>query len=506
MAISAPGLILDDVHDRTLLENVHPPRWKKPEPRGRYNLVVLGAGTAGLVSAAGAAALGARVALIEKRLMGGDCTNYGCVPSKALIRSARVIQALRDAPDFGAIPRSGIGADFPLIMQRMRRLRARISANDSASRLTELGVDIYFGKARFRDTHTVEVDGTQLAFSKAIVATGGRPAELSVPGFSETGYETNETIFSLTALPSTLLVIGAGPIGCELAQTFRRFGVEVIILTNGKRLLPREEEDAAAILEWRFAREGIRLIVGAKLLRAEKREGRTAVFFDCGRAEQRLEAECVLVAVGRQPDIEGLGLEAAGVAFDERGIRVNDRLQTSNPDIYAVGDVCSAYKFTHAADAMARVALQNALFFGRKKASNLLIPWCTYTDPEVAHVGITETEARRRGAEIAVITLSLEEIDRAILDGETEGYLRLYLERRQGRLLGATMVGAHAGESIGEAVLAINRCLKVNELASVIHPYPTQADALRRAAEQRLRSRFQPWMKRVLERYFRFRR
>lgn len=506
MTSSPPLLVPDDVYNQELIQNVHPPRWENPLPKGRYNLVVIGAGTAGLVSAGGAAALGARVALIERHLMGGDCTNYGCVPSKALIRSARAAYAVREASEFGVRVTCLGEADFDRVAERMRRLRARISANDSAERLAGLGAEVYFGTGKFTGRNSVEVNGAHLSFAKAVIATGGRPAGLLTPGLKETGYHTNETIFSLAELPKTLLVVGMGPIGCELAMTFRRLGSNVVMVGRGLRLLPREDIDAAAILRRRFEREGIRLIFGAKLLQAESTAQNKQLIFERGQGEEQVAGNEILLAIGRQPNIEGMNLEAAGVHYDHKGVQVDDRLRTSNSDVYAAGDVCSQYKFTHAAEAMARIALQNALFFGRKRMSDLKIPWCTYTDPEIARVGIGEGETQGKAADIAVFTKELADTDRAVLDGETEGFVRFYVDKHNGRILGATIVGAHAGESIGEAVLAMNQNLKLSDLGAVIHPYPTQAEALKRAAELKLRSRLKPWMRSVLGKYFRLRR
>ncbi len=503
---AAPLITPDDVHNRELLRNLHPPDWVNPNPTGLYNLVVIGAGTAGLVSAAGGGALGAKVALIERHLMGGDCTNYGCVPSKAVIRSARAAFALREAPSFGVSARNGEPVDFPRVMERMRRLRTQISANDSVDRFSKLGAEVYLGDAKFKGKNEIEVEGRRLSFSKAIIATGARAAALDLPGFAETSYLTNETVFSLETLPKTLLVIGGGPIGCELAQTFRRFGSEVIVVVRGLRLLPNDDADAAEIIRRRFEREGIRILFGSKLLRAERTGQRRRVVLQRSAQEESIVADEILVAIGRKPNIEGLNAEAAGVKTDASGVLVNDMLRTSSHDIYAAGDICSSYKFTHAAEAMARIAIQNALFFGRKRVSDLVIPWSTYTDPEVAHVGITEKEAAKRGDEVVTFTKEFADTDRAILDGETEGHVRLYMNRQDGRLLGATIVGSHAGESIGEAVLAIKQKLKVADLSGVIHPYPTQAEAIKRAADLQYRSRLKPWMRRILNKYFRYRR
>ena len=503
---ATPLITPDDVHNRELLRNLHPPDWVNPVPTERYNLVVIGAGTAGLVSAAGGGALGAKVALIERHLMGGDCTNYGCVPSKAVIRSARAAYALSEAPSFGISAKNGEAVDFPRVMERMRRLRAQISANDSVERFSKLGAEVFLGEAKFTGKNEIEVDGRRLSFSKAIIVTGARAADLDLPGFAETGYLTNETVFSLETLPKILLVIGGGPIGCELAQTFRRFGSEVIVVVRGIRLLPNDDADAAEILRRRFEHEGIRILFGSKILRAERAGGRRHVFLKRGDKVETIVADEMLVAVGRKPNIEGLNAEAAEVKTDASGVLVNDMLRTSNPDIYAAGDICSSHKFTHAAEAMARIAIQNALFFGRKRVSDLVIPWSTYTDPEVAHAGITEREAAKRGDQVVAFTKEFADTDRAILDGETEGYVRLFMNREDGKLLGATIVGSHAGESIGEAVLAIKQKLKVGDLSGVIHPYPTQAEAIKRAADLQFRSRLKPWMRRVLNNYFRYRR
>jgi pyruvate/2-oxoglutarate dehydrogenase complex dihydrolipoamide dehydrogenase (E3) component len=496
----------DDAYNRELLQNARPPSWVNPKPYDVYNLVVVGAGTAGLVATAGAAALGARVALIEERLMGGDCLNFGCVPSKAVIRASRAAFALKEAADFGGSAKESTPFNFSHAMERMRRLRAEISFHDSVQRFTSLGAQVFFGAAQFISRDIVEVDGLPLRFRKAIIATGGRPAHPGIPGLSEAGFLTNETIFTLTELPSRLIVMGAGPIGCELAQAFQRLGSEVTIITRGSRILPREDPDVSALLIKRFEREGIRLVVDANIRRVERRNGDKVIHFAHGSSQKELSGTEILVSVGRVTNTEGLNLKAAGVDFDAKGVKVNDRLQTTNSDIYAAGDICSQFKFTHAAEAMARIALQNALFFGRKKASSLVIPWTTYTDPEVAHVGLTEQEARERGHEVSTFTLPFAEVDRAILDGETEGFARVHMDTETRHILGATLVNRHAGESIGEFVLAMTHGLKLEALSGVIHPYPTQAEVIKRLGDASMKSRLKPWMRRLLEKYFSFRR
>jgi pyruvate/2-oxoglutarate dehydrogenase complex dihydrolipoamide dehydrogenase (E3) component len=469
-------------------ELVHPSRWANPTPSGRYHLVVIGGGTAGLVSAVGAAQLGAKVALVEKHLLGGDCLNYGCVPSKGIIRAGRAAQAVREAGEFG-VRAGSIDVDFAAAMDRMRRLQARIARNDAAERLRGLGVDVYLGRAKFVSRSAVLVDGRRLEFRRAIIATGGRAMALPVPGLAEAGYLTNETVFSLRELPRRLTVIGAGPIGCELAQTFRRLGSEVAIVSLDPTVVPKEDPDAAAILDARLRREGIRLELGTKLVRVEP--DRTVVF-DRGSAA----SDAILLAVGRVPGVEDLGLEAAGVDFGKEGVVVDDHLRTTNRRIFAAGDVASRYQFTHAADALARIALQNALFFGRKRQSALVVPWCTYTDPEIAHVGANGGPN--------TFTVRLDEIDRAILDGETDGFARIHADRR-GRILGATIVARHAGEMIGEISLAMTRGLTLSDLARTIHPYPTQAEALRKLGDAWLRTRLTPPARRLLAAVLRWR-
>ncbi len=495
----------NDEFNQKLIENAHPPGWINPKPLGRYNLVVIGAGTAGLVSAAGGAMLGARVALIESHLMGGDCLNYGCVPSKALIRAARAAHAIREAQALGV--QAGVrDIRFGEIMRRLRRVRAEISPHDSANRFRSLGVDVYFGSARFLSRDTVEVAGERLRFRKAIIATGTRAAIPPVDGLKETGFLTTESVFSLSECPKSLIVIGGGPIGCEIAQCFARLGSQVTLIERASRLLPRDDEDAASILKTQFESEGISLLLNVAVRRTETKDQGKTVVFERGRGEETVWAEQLLVAIGRTPNIEALNLLAAEVQFNEKGIIVDDRLRTSNHNIYAAGDVSSSFQFTHAAEALARIALQNALFFGRRRAGNLVIPWCTYTDPEIAHVGLTAECARQAGIQIDTWTLPLAENDRSRVDGEAQGFVRIHARKEDGVVAGATLVSRHAGESIGELVMAIQHKLKIADLSGVIHPYPTQAEAIKRLGDASMRSRLKPWMKNLLIKSFAWRR
>lgn len=482
-----------DGHNLQLLANVHPSDWVNPAPKPRYDLVVIGAGTAGLITAAGAAGLGARVALVERHLMGGDCLNVGCVPSKALIRPARLAAEMRHAADFGLTPAEASATDFPQVMERLRRIRAEISRNDSARRYRDkLGVEVFIGEAKFSAPDAVEVGGQALRFKKAVLATGARAVHPRVDGLEETGFRTNETIFNRTELPRHLVVIGGGPIGCELAQAFRRLGSAVTIVQNS-RFLPREDPEASALLALIFKREGIRVLLEANVVKAQKAGDRKQVVVAHGGKEETLEADEILIGAGRAPNVEGLNLETVGVEYEPRkGIQVDDHLRTTNPSIYAAGDCCMAWKFTHAADAAARIVIQNALFKGRAKLSALTMPWCTYTDPEVAHVGLYEAEAQEQGIETAVFKVDMADIDRARADGETEGFVKVLVRKGTDRILGATIVSAHAGDMISEISVAMAAKAGLGTLAGVIHPYPTQAEAIKRVADAYNRTRLTP--------------
>jgi pyruvate/2-oxoglutarate dehydrogenase complex dihydrolipoamide dehydrogenase (E3) component len=498
---AVPELAPFDEYNRALLSQLHPLDWQNPVPAPRYNLVVIGAGTAGLVSAAGAAGLGARVALVEKRLMGGDCLNVGCVPSKALIRAARAAADVRQAGQYGVRIASPISVDFPAVMERVRRLRAQLSPNDGAPRFQKLGVDVFLGEGRFTGPDALVVAGQTLRFRRAVIATGGRAAAPPMPGLGESGYRTNETIFSLTELPQRLAVIGGGPIGCELAQAFARFGSRVWLLQRAGQVLEREDAEAAGLVEASLVRDGVTVLLGCRVTEVRQSAGENVVAVEHGGQEQKIPADAILVAAGRSPNVEGLSLEAAHVAFDAGGVKVDDFLRTTNPRIYAAGDVCSRFKFTHAADAMARIVIQNALFLGRAKASALTMPWCTYTDPEVAHVGLSKHEAEERGIAVQAIKQLLREVDRAILDGESEGFVKVLVRRETDRIVGATIVARHAGEMISELTLAMVGKLGLKTLASTIHPYPTQAEAIKKTADAYNRSRLTPLVQSVLKKW-----
>ncbi len=497
-----------DEQNLQLESNVHPSDWTNPTPRESYHLVVIGAGTAGLVTAAGAAGLNARVALIERELMGGDCLNVGCVPSKGIIRAARVAASVRDAKPFGINVPDGMTVDFAKAMQRMRKLRADISPNDSAKRFTDLGVDVFLGQGSFANDNAITVtrnDGSvsSLKFKKAVIASGARASAPKIPGLDTVDYLTNESLFSLTELPARLGVIGSGPIGSEMAQTFARLGSEVTLFERGDRLLPREDAEASAIVQKHFEHDGIRILLNAQDMNigpAENSEIRVQITQNGTILETVVDQ--LLVAVGRAPNVDGLNLGAVNVKFDSSGVDVNDNLQTSNPRIYAAGDICSKYKFTHAADFMARIVIQNSLFavgpFGRKKASDLVIPWATYTSPEVAHVGLYDHKAKKAGIEIDTYVQHFADVDRAILDGQTDGFVKFHTRKGTDKILGATIVGENAGDMISEVTLAMTNGIGLSSIAGTIHPYPTQAEAIRKLGDQFNRTRLTPTSKKLL--------
>ncbi len=497
-----------DGHDQTLLSRVRPPDWVNPEPASRYNLVVIGAGTAGLVTAAGAVGLGARVALVERDLMGGDCLNVGCVPSKALIRAARAWADVRGAGEFGVRVPDGVTVDFAAVMDRLRRLRASISVADSAARFKALGVDVFLGEGRFSGSDTVDVGGRTLRFRNAVIATGARAAAPPIPGLADAGYLTNETVFDLTKLPARLAVIGAGPIGCELAQAFARLGAHVSLLETEARVLAGEDPDAAARVTAALERDGVRLLLLNNIKGVERAaSGERRLHVETAAGSVTLVADAILVGVGRKPNVEGLGLERAGVEYDvQAGVRVNDRLQTTNRKIFAAGDVCSPLKFTHNSDFQARIVIQNSLFLGRARASRLIVPSCTYTDPEVAHVGLDEPQAQARGIAVRTFVQELHEVDRAVLDGETDGFVKVHVRAGTDTIVGATIVARHAGEMLPELTLAITRGIGLGALASVIHTYPTQAEAIRKLGDAYQRTRLTPRVKRLLARWLAWRR
>ncbi|MEM9213463.1 MAG: mercuric reductase [Cyanobacteria bacterium P01_F01_bin.150] len=494
-----------DEYNQALVDNVHPLDWKNPKPKTIYDLVVIGAGTAGLVTAKGAAGLdvGLNVALIEKHLIGGDCLNVGCVPSKAVIRSSRAVADILNASAYGVRATGNIEVDFAAVMQRMRHVRAKISPVDSAIGAQKAGADMFLGAGRFTGPNTVEVNGQTLNFKKAVITAGARAFRPNLEGIEEAGFLTNETVFNLTQQPKRLAVIGGGPIGCELAQTFQRLGTQVVLFERANHVLIREDADAAEIVQQSFIKSGVKLVLNAKLHRVEKTAEGKVLHYNSGDQVGSVVVDEILVGAGRAPNVDTLNLEAVGVEYDPRkGVKVNDYLQTSNPNIYAAGDICMNWKFTHAADAAARIVLKNTLFspfgFGRYKLSDLVMPWVTYTDPEIAHVGMYEQDAHARGIDANIIKIPFDDVDRAIAEGEEEGFVKILHKKGSDEILGATIVASHAGEMISEVTTAIVHKIGLSKMSSVIHPYPTQAEAIKKAADLYRRTLLTPRTKKFL--------
>jgi pyruvate/2-oxoglutarate dehydrogenase complex dihydrolipoamide dehydrogenase (E3) component len=484
-----PSTAPADVYERERLANVRPPQWINPTPAPLYDLVVIGAGTAGLTAAGMAAGLGAKVALVESGLLGGNCLNTGCVPSKAVIRTSRLVAEMRNAAKYGAQAPVDIQVDFAAVMRRMRDIRARISRGDSARRLSAQGVSVFFGQGRFSAVDALTVAGANLRFRKALVATGARPRIPQIPGLAEAGYLTNESAFDVTELPRRLLVVGGGPLGCEMAQAFCRFGAQTTIVQHWPLFLPKEERDAAQLLANALARDGLEVRLNTRVVNIRVEGGNKIAELISDDYESTVEVDAILTGAGRVPNVEGLDLETAGVEYDsQRGVHVDDFLQTSNPRIYAAGDVCLEHKFSDTADASARIVVNNALLDGSERLSGWTIPWCTYTDPEIAHVGLYVRQARERGIPVHTFTVPMHDVDRAIADDEEVGFVKIHVRDGSDEILGATIVARHAGEMISEITLAIVAGIGLGTLSRVIHAYPTQAEAIRKAADAYIRS------------------
>lgn len=482
-----------DAFERKRLAEVHPEAWNNPEPSGPYQLVIIGAGPAGVVAAKEAAALGARVALIERHLIGGTCFNTGCIPSKTLIRTANVYAEMREAARYGAQVPADIRVDFAATMTRLRRIRSHLTATTSVRRLAASGVDVFFGHTRFESADSLSVNGQLLQFEKALIATGARPHIPDIPGLKQAGFLTNATVFDLAELPPRLLVIGGGPLGCELAQAFQRLGSRVTIVQDLPLFLPQEERDAAQTLSEAFARDGIevRLNTTATAVRVEGQE--RVVDLVSADYHSTIRVDAILAGVGRRPNVQGLALEAAAVDYDEAGgITVDDQLRTSNPRIFAAGDVCLDGKYTDIAEESARIVVRNALLGGREQFSKLVVPWCTYTDPEIAHVGMYVREANARGIPVKTFTVPMHQNDRAVTDSEETGFVKIHIRDGSDSILGATIVSRHAGDMINEITLAMMAGIGLRTLAKVIHAYPTKTDAIRRAAMAYNRTRITP--------------
>lgn len=472
------------------------------------NAVVIGAGSAGLVSALIVAGAQARVVLIEQHKMGGDCLNTGCVPSKSLIRSGRIMSYLNRAEEYGIEQASG-RVNFAAVMARVQKVITAIEPHDSVERFTSLGVECVAGAAHIESPYCVSVNGRKIHTRSIILATGARPLVPPFPGLDEITYHTSDTIWSLTELPPRLLVVGGGPIGCELAQAFSNLGSQVTQIDMASRLMPREDADVSALIAARFHAQGITVLTNHKVLRFAAEEGAGVMFAEHEGATVRVEFDQVLLAIGRQANVEGFGLEALQVALTEQGtVQVNEFMQTNYPNIYACGDVAGPYQFTHMASYQAWFASLNALLGGlwRSPINYRVVPWATFTDPEVARVGLSEDEARSRGIAYELTRYKLDDLDRAMADSEAHGFIKVLTVPGKDRILGATIVGYHAAELIGEFVMAMTHGMGLKKISAVTHIYPTLSEANKFTANAwrsaRLPSQYYPW----LEKYFRWRR
>ena len=466
-------------------------RWQRPATYDR-NLVVIGAGAGGLVSAYIAAAVKAKVTLVEQHLMGGDCLNFGCVPSKALIRSAKLAHEIKQASDLG-LQGAGATVDFAAVMARIQRVIADIAPHDSVARYTSLGVDVVQGRARITSPWQVEIttaQGVQTLTTRSIViATGARPFVPPIPGLADMGCLSSDTVWGLKTLPKRLLVLGGGPIGCELAQAFARLGAQVTQVEMAPRLMLREDEDAATLVLQSLQADGVRVLTGHQAVRCERVSGAAGdtkrLIAQHGEAEIVIEFDELLCAVGRSARVEGFGLEALGIPLTPRKtIETNAWLQTLHPNIYAVGDVAGPFQLTHVAAHQAWYAAVNALFgrFKKFKADYAVIPWATFTDPEVARVGLSEDEARAQAIPYELTRYGIDDLDRAIADGTAHGFVKVLTVPGKDKILGATIVGAHAGDLLAEYVLAMKHGLGLNKILGTIHTYPTLAEANKYAA------------------------
>jgi len=492
-----------DLHERDLLRRVRPDDWQNPVAKQLYDLVVVGGGPAGLAAAEWAIRLGLRVALVERYRLGGDSLHTGTVPSKAIIRTAGVHAIMPRAEEFGAPPAHELPVDFQTVMARMRRIRSRIAEYHSADRLRAQGIDVFFGGAHFTASDALLVGDTRLRFKKALVATGSQPQRSTIPGLEEAGYLTSESVFELAALPKRLAIIGGGPLGCEAAQTFSRLGTHVTLVQDEPKFLPHEERDASQLLSFSLARDGVDTRLNTVILDVRVENDVKILETANDDARYRIEADEILLSIGRTPNVADLGLVTAGIAFDPAtGIVVDDFLRTTNPRIYAAGDVCLSLRFTNAAEATARMAVQNAFAAKRRRVSLMTIPWCTYCDPEIAHVGMHVWDASERSVPIKSFTVMMQDVARAITDGQDDGFVKIHVKLGTDKILGATIVASRASEMINEISVAMSTGIGMRKLARVVHTYPAQSDAIRQAALAYTLDQPVSWLQKTYARWF----
>lgn len=491
-------ILPESPYNERLLENAHPPEWINPEPRKIYDLIVIGGGPAGIVCATFAAGKGKKVALIEEALLGGECFNIGCIPSKSIIRTSRLYSDLINAENFGGRVPKGVNVDFASVMARMQQIRSQLSEHVSAEHLQRKGIDIYFGRAEFASERSIKIAGHSLKFRKSIIATGSRPAIPDIPGLQDVDYLTNETIFNLKALPASMLVIGGGSIGCELAQAFCRLGSQVTIVQTDPMFLNNTERDGAQILSESMAQDGISIHLNSTVLKIRNDgDKKFADIISAGYITTVMVTD-ILIGVGQNPNTQNLNLNAAGIRCDMQGaIQIDQYFATSNHRVFAVGTVCNVSDWNHIPIGSAQTAVQNALSADHRKIDSTAIPWCIYTDPEIAHIGIQVVQARAMNMPVKTFTILMHEVDRAVADSEDRGFVKIHVREGTDKILGATIVSRHAGDIINGISLAMEANIGLREFAKIHYPYPTQGEALKKAAFACLRSLRLSWLQRV---------
>ncbi|MDQ2713912.1 MAG: FAD-dependent oxidoreductase [Chloroflexota bacterium] len=447
----------------------------------RYDMTIIGGGSGGLTAARIAASLGASVLLVDKESLGGDCLRYGCVPSKSLIHVARMVQQAKGVAKLGLVP-ADLQVDMAQVSRYVQDVIGRVS---EAEKVYTEHVTVRFGEVTFASPRLLRLDGEDITSRTIVIATGSHPAIPQVEGLHETGFMTNMDVFDLTHLPASIIIVGGGPLGVELGQAFMRLGTTVTIIQGPDRILPREDPEVSAIVAGVLAREGVTLVTGARFVKASRNESQKVVTARQGEQLVSFEADEIVLALGREPNVAGLDLEAAGIAYDPHGIKVNAYLQTSASDVFAIGDVTGDYLFTHVATYQAKIAVRNALVpVGRKKVDYRVVPWCTFSDPEAARVGLTADEARKQHKSVRIVKLPWTDIDRAQTEGETAGFIKLVLAGKKDEIVGVHMVGTRAGELLGELALAMQHKLTLNDIFGTIHAYPTMSTGVQQVAAE----------------------